>query len=532
MKWAAVGVVTGVLIAGAGAWGLSNGSDLHRQAERLPALLSAHVQLSLLALFIAVAFSVPVGALISRVERVRTVVIGLAGVIQTIPSLALLAIMVPLLSGVGLPGIGFLPALVGLSLYCVLPILMATVTGISEVDPAMIEAADGVGMTSGQRLLRVELPLSLPVIVSGVRTATVWCVGMATLSTPVGAASLGDYIFGGLQTRNYVAVLVGCVAAGVLAQALDRTVAAFERGIRQRSRARVVAAATVLGLIALGSLVYPALRANGSGQTVVAIGSKPFTEQYILAEIAGQQLDGVADVVIEQRPSLGSTVAFDALCTGDLDLYVEYSGTFWATILHRTDIPERGAMLDEIARVLRDEYGVHLVARLGFENTYTLAMSRERASTLQIRSFTDLARVSSGWSIGGDYEFFQRQEWASVRDAYRMSFQSERSMDPALMYEAIRAESVDVIGAYSTDGRLDAYDLVPLVDDRKVIPPYDAFLLASDDFVRANPELVSVLERLEGALDATTMRRLNREVDRDGKSPSEVARAFLQGLSG
>ena len=530
--WILGGVATGMVVGAVTAFLFdpdSGGADLPRQLERLPELLTAHVRLTLLALVLAVVLSVPLGAVVSRVVRWRSITVGLAGVVQTIPSLALLAIMVPVLSGLGLPGIGFLPALVGLTLYCVLPILMATVTGIGEVDPAMTEAADGVGMTSRQRLMRVELPLALPVIISGVRTATVWCVGMATLSTPVGAPSLGDYIFGGLQTRNYVAVMVGCVAAGLLAQVLDRTVAAFERGVRERNRWRLGAAALVLTLVAIPSLVVGTAHGDGRDRAVVSIGSKPFTEQYILAEITGQRLLQDFELRIAQRPSLGSTVAFDALSAGDLDLYVEYSGTIWATILHRADIPEREAMLAEIEQVLEREYRVHIVARLGFENAYTLAMPETRARRLGIQTFSDLADVSSEWGIGGDYEFFQRDEWSAIRSTYRMSFAGRRSMDPALMYEAIRTGSVDVIGAYSTDGRLDAYELRALVDDRGAVPPYDALLLASEDFHTARPDLVASLKSLDGALDAAAMRRLNRGVDRDGRLPSDVARDFLAG---
>ena len=168
------------------------------QLALLPGYLTAHLQLTLVALLVATVFSVPAGVAITRRPRLAQPLLALASVIQTIPGLALLAIMVPLLAALALPSIGFLPAVAGLTLYGILPILRNTATGLGMIDTALIEAARGVGMTSRQQLWLVELPVALPVIIAGIRTATVWTVGMATLATPVGATSLGNYIFSGL----------------------------------------------------------------------------------------------------------------------------------------------------------------------------------------------------------------------------------------------------------------------------------------------------------------------------------------------
>ena len=205
---------------------------MSEQLALLPEYLTAHLQLTLLALLCSTAVSLPAGVAVTRVAWLERPVLGAAAVIQTVPSLALLAVMVPLLAGLGVQSIGFLPAFIGLTLYGVLPILRNTVTGIAGVDPALTEAARAVGMTPWQQLRRVELPLAMPVIVAGLRTATVWTVGVATLSTPVGATSLGNYIFSGLQTRNYTSVLVGCAAAAVLALVLDGLVRGLSAGGR------------------------------------------------------------------------------------------------------------------------------------------------------------------------------------------------------------------------------------------------------------------------------------------------------------
>ncbi len=494
----------------------------------LPHLLSAHILLVLLSLFTGIAVSLPLGIFASRRPGWERAILAVAGIVQTIPGLALLAVMVPLLAACQLPSIGFLPAWIGLTLYSVLPVLRNTVTGITGLDPAVIEAARGIGMTPGQRLRIVELPLAMPVIVAGVRTAVVWLVGMATLSTPIGAPSLGNYIFSGLQTRHYPSVLVGCMAAATLALVLDTTVRRVEQGLVHRRRAQVVAAAGVLLILFLGSAGIQ--RSIGAGNKhTIRVGCKTFTEQYVLAEVFKRVVEENTTSPVSVISSLGSTVAFDALKAGELDLYVEYSGTVWATILKRSEVPEdRDQVLQRVAESLASDHQITVLCSLGFENTYALAMKEKVAARQEVLSILDLSRVSADWTIGGDYEFFRRPEWSSLRRVYDLSFAQELSMDPSLMYQAIDQKEVDVIAAYSTDGRIAAYDLRVLKDNRGAIPPYDAILLASEPFVRKHPDLVRMLKTWEGRIDASTMRELNRAVDADSRSPSEVAQEYLR----
>ena len=192
----------------------------------------------------------------------------------------------------GIPSIGFLPAVIALSLYSLLPMLRNTVTGLVGVDPSLVEAARGVGMSPREVLWQVELPLAMPTIVAGLRTATVWVVGMATLATPVGGTSLGNPIFAGLQTRNLSAVLVGSVAAAALALGLDAVVRLAETGFERRSRMRIGSALALLALTALlalgqGASVTERRGAGDAAAPSVRIGAKSFTEQYVLARILG-----------------------------------------------------------------------------------------------------------------------------------------------------------------------------------------------------------------------------------------------------
>jgi osmoprotectant transport system permease protein len=512
------------------------------QLARLPDLLGAHIVLTVTALAAGLVVAMPAAFLALRHRRLQAPLLGLAGVIQTVPSLALLALMVAAFGLFGRPA-----ALIALAAYSLLPILRNTITGIEGVDRAVVEAAAGMGMTPRQILFRVELPLAAPVIIAGIRTATVWVVGMATLATPVGADSLGSYIFSGLQTRNATAVLFGVVAAAALAVTLDLLVRLAEIAAARRSRPLGLAAGLGLaGVLALGLGLGP-VAGSGFGTTIGAtvgataggtsgptgepaarprlvVGAKNFTEQFILARLIAQRLEAAGfDVALKEN--LGSSVVFDALSGDDVDVYVDYSGTLWANEMKRTDVPAPAQVLDELGRWLAAERRVTSLGALGFENTYALAMREDMAARLGVTSIADLAAHAPGLALGSDYEFLSRPEWVRLRDTYQLAFAARRSFDPTLMYPAVAQGDVDVITAFSTDGRIPAFDLRVLTDPRRAFPPYDAVLLLGPEAGR-DRRVIDALAPLVGAIDAATMRRANEIVDVD-RGSLEAAVAFL-----
>ena len=498
----------------------------------LPSYLTAHLQLTLLALLLSTGISVPLGIAATRITWLEQPSLALAGIIQTVPSLALLAAMVPVLAALDLQSIGFLPAIVGLTLYGVLPVLRNTVTGIAGVDPALTEAARGVGMTSRQQLLLVELPLAMPVIVAGIRTATVWVVGIATLSTPVGATSLGNYIFSGLQTRNYAAILVGCVAAAGLALLLDGLVRAVEVGLARRRRGRLAAALGAVALLYAYAGITLAAPLLGDRERPIVVGAKSFTEQYILSAAIAGWVEHETSRPTSLVQSLGSLVAFDALDTGEIDIYVDYTGTLWANEMGRAEMRAgRAEMLEQVREFLEAGRGMTLAATLGFENSYALAVRAAEADRLGLRNISDLVDHAPRLGIGADVEFFARPEWSAVRDTYGLAFREQRAMDASLMYQAAATEEVDVIAAYTTDGRITAYDLLVIEDDRGAIPPYDAIVLAGSRLAREAPDVLRALARLDGAIDAERMRGMNLRVDERGEAPGTVAAAFVETLA-
>ena len=362
----------------------------------------------------------------------------------------------------GFSALGFLPSLLALTLYSMLPIIRNGVAGIVNLDPAVIEAAHGVGMTDRQRLLRVELPLAAPMLMAGIRTAAVWVIGAATLSTPVGQTSLGNYIFSGLQVENWVSVLFGCVAAAALALVTDQLLALIETGVAQRSSWRVWRrrVALLAGIVAAAA---PLGRRRGT----YVIGAKNFSEQYILAALMEDRIARRRRIA---RRSVGPRLR-DRLSRARERRHRRLRR------LLRHDLGERhgshatrrrgASLLEEMAQWLQSEHGVVMLGALGFENAYALAMRRDRAAALGVRTIADLAPLAPQLAMGGDFEFFVRPEWPALRDGYGLAFASQRQFQPTFMYQALTSGEVDVISAFSSDGRIAANDLVVLEDPRR-----------------------------------------------------------------
>jgi osmoprotectant transport system permease protein len=523
-------------------------SELGALVRGVPPLLASHLELALIALAAGIAISLPLAIVVAHRPRLSAPVLVVAGVIQTVPGLALLALMVPLIAktgglGVGVSAFGFSPAVIALTLYAILPIVRNAITGLRGVDGAVVEAARAMGMTPGQILRQVELPLAAPVIAAGIRTATVWTVGAATLATPVGQPCLGNYIFAGLQTRNWSMLLTGVVAAALLAIALDALLGMTERALASRDRRRVlVPAGALVILVPVVLFALPALASPRGGHeptynavaskgvrppvTDIRIGGKTYTEQYILVEALRQRLERVG-IHVEVVQSLGSTVVFDALDKGDIDAYVDYSGTVWTNLMRRAAGPPRWQILAEVEGWLAREHHVRSMGSLGFENAYVLATRRDTAERLKLRTLADLTARAPALAIGGDYEFFSRAEWASVRAAYDLNFARTASFDPTLLYDAVVAGRVDVVSVYSSDGRIAAHDLVVLEDPAGALPPYDAMILLGSR-IASSPRVQCALAPLRGALSVDLVRRASLMVDRtENKSTPQAAATWL-----
>jgi osmoprotectant transport system permease protein len=501
--------------------------NLREQLLLLPDYFQGHLILTLAALCMGIMISIPLGVWAAQSPAVKRPLLTTVSIIQTFPSVAILAMVVALLGG----QIGFVPAIIALVLYSMLPIVRNTVTGLETVSADVVEAARGIGMSSNQILTRVRLPLALPVIIAGIRTAAVWTVGLATLSTLVGATSFGNYIFTGLQTRNLVSVTVGSLAAASMAVALDAIIGGIQWLSEHRNqdvdsgRFKQVKLAVGAGLIAGISLSVYSLLPEPKPDFIV--GGKGFTEQYIIAGLISAELEE-AGFRVDQRLGLGSEVVYQATANNTVDVYLEYTGTVWANRMNQTGNPGRQAVREAVEKYVEENDGIHSMGALGFQNLYALAMRKDRAAELGIQSIEDLTPVAESLIAAGDLEFFGRPEWITLRDTYAIDFAEKLTFDTALMYTAVNERQVDLITAYTSDGRVAAYDLLILDDPRNALLPYDGMLVVSPDAAR-DPVFVDTLSGLIDKISDDAMREANKIVDVDGGTIGEAV-DYLQEL--
>jgi osmoprotectant transport system permease protein len=496
-------------------------------AAELTTLLAQHVALVLASTIVATIVGVPLGVLAAHRPRIGAPLTGLASIVQTVPSLALFGFLLPLpLVG----GIGARTAVTALILYALLPVIRTTSAGLRSIDPAILEAADAMGMTPRQRLLGVEMPLALPSIVAGIRVAAVVGVGTVTIAAAIGAGGLGEFIYRGLSMVDATVILAGAIPAATLALVVDGLLLVIERTLaaRRRRRSNRAALAAIAAVVVLAAAAALAARPTAR----VVVGSKNFSEQVILGEIVAQAIERYAGLDVDRRLNLGGTFICDrALRSGDIDVYVEYSGTALTAVFHQPVTRDPASALESIQR-LYAQGGVAMRHPLGFDNTFAILVRGRDARARGLTTLSGLAEYAPEWRAGFGYEFVEREDgFRGLATAYGLRFKEPpRVMDLTLIYRALADERVDVIAGDATAGLIEALDLVALTDDRHYFPPYEAVPLVHAATLLRYPALGRALDRLAGRIDAAAMRRMNFAVDGRRRDPADVAREFLDAL--
>src|SRR5512132_3940987 len=502
--------------------------------------LREHLWLVFISTLIAVLIGIPTGILLTRKKSLRGPVLGVANVMQTIPSLALFGFLIPL-PFIG--GIGARTAIVALVLYSLLPIIRNTVTGILGVDANVREAAVAMGMTNRQILWQVELPLAMPVIITGVRVALVIAIGVATIAAAVGAGGLGVYIFRGLRQYDNHLLLAGAVPAALMALIADFGLGLLERyfSVARKVKARkssrrnmFLVAATAAIFAALVTGIYLGSRASHSpgsqaqGERVV-VGSKDFTESAILAEIVAQMLEA-RGVAVERNFELGGNLPHDALLAERIDLYPEYTGTSYTAILKHAPITDPRTVYEQVKQEYAEKFNVVVSEPLGFDNTFAILVRGADARRLQLRTISDAAPHARNWRAGFGQDFMSRADgYPGFSKAYGLKFAEQpREMDLSLTYIARASNQGDLIAGNSTEGRIAAMDLVQLEDDRRYFPPYEAVYLERKDSLARVAPLNEVLARLAHAISTEEMRQLNYEVDANKRGQADVVREWIK----
>jgi osmoprotectant transport system permease protein len=493
-----------------------------------------HLFLVVIATGAATLVGVPVGIMLTRKPVLSKPVLAFANILQTIPSLALFGFLIPIL---GSYGIGRVPAIIALFLYSLLPIIRNTFTGINGVDAAVREAARGMGMTDWQMLTQVELPLALNVIIAGLRVATVISVGTATIAAAIGAGGLGMYIFRGLRMNDNTLVLAGAVPAALMALAADFLLGWFEKrlavgrsggsGKAQKSLIKwTVFATSAIALLVAASLFF---NSGAIAKRKVVVASKDFTEQVILSEIVAQLLESRAGVEVERKFELAGDLAHRGMLAGEIDGYVEYTGTAFTAILKHQPLTDPREVYKQTKQEYADKFNIEWLPPLGFQNTFAVLVRGEEARRLNLKTISEASRYAPEWRAGFGQDFMSRQDgYPGFARVYGLKFSAPpREMDLSLTYRALASRQVDLIAGNSTDGLIDKLDLFQLEDDKRYFPPYEAAAVFRKETLQRYPQIVEAMKLLEGKLSDAEMRRLNYAVDAEHRSPKEVAREFL-----
>ncbi len=510
-------------------------------SSQLLNLLIEHIQLTATAVGIAILIGVPLGILISYVRVLSKPIIGVANVVQAIPSMALLGLAIPLL------GIGVLPSVFMVTLYSLLPIIKNTYTGIANIDPELVEAAKGIGLTRWQVLYKVKIPMALPVIMAGVRISAVTAVGLMTMAAFIGAGGLGYMVFSGIRTSNNLQILAGAIPACILALLVDWIMGLVEKLVtpislqpgylkskssvkKNRTRQKIVLAIVAVLLVALlGNAAFNSIAGNKKEKRIT-IGGMDFTEQFTLAYMYKDYIEAHTDIKVDTETNLGgSQVVRAALKKKEIDMFIDYTGTIYVEVLHNTPIPD----MDKVYQVCKDEMYKQnkfiLLNQAGFNNTYTLATTKEKSKELGLTKLSDLKRLSDNLVSGTTLQFLNREDCMyGLTKKYGIKFKDSKGLDGSLRYTALENDEVDVIDAFATDGLLKKFDLVVLEDDLNFFAPYYGVPVLTEEILEKYPELEDVCNELSSKLDSETMAELNYLVDEKGEEPEDVAREFLE----
>ncbi|WP_339120102.1 glycine betaine ABC transporter substrate-binding protein [Fusobacterium nucleatum] len=483
-----------------------------------------HILISLLAISIASVLGIILGIIISEYRKFSGLILGAVNILYTIPSIALLGFFITI------TGVGNTTALIALIIYALLPIIRSTYTGIITINPLIIEASEGMGSTKLQQLFKVKLPLALPVLMSGIRNMVTMTIALAGIASFVGAGGLGVAIYRGITTNNSAMTFLGSLLIAILALVFDFILGLIEKRLTNHKRAKykINPKLIILGLFIVIFGIYFSL--NSKKNKTINIATKPMTEGYILGQMLTELIEQDTDLKVNITNGVGGGTSniHPAIVKGEFDLYPEYTGTSWEAVLKKEGSYDE-SKFDELQKEYKEKYNLEYVNLYGFNNTYGLAVNKDIAKKYNLKTYSDLAKVSNNLIFGAEYDFFEREDgYKELQKVYNMNFKKQIDMDIGLKYQAMKDKKIDVMVIFTTDGQLAISDVVVLEDDKKMYPSYRAGTVIRSEILSEYPELKPVLEKLNNILDDKTMADLNYQVESKGKKPEDVAREYLQ----
>ena len=504
--------------------------NLLDRSEYLLQLLSEHMIITTLALTITIIAGISLGILAFYNTRIKVILLPIINFLYTIPSIAMFGLLIPLV------GIGFNNAIIVLVLYGLLPMVRNTYTGFTEVDPVLVDVSKGMGASPYQTFRDVLFPLALPSILSAIRVTTVMLAALTGLAALIGAGGLGQAIFRGLNTMNTPLILFGSLSISAFAIVGDRFIGGFEgslqklwthnASVKQKRWAIINTGCFLMALIT--ALIYTNPFESNNDKIVVA--SKPTSEQFILGELISQVIENNTTLEVIRKFGIGGGTnnMHPAILNGEIDMYVEYTGTGWMTVLKQTLPEDKQVDIETITNTYKKQFDIQWMGLLGFNNTYALAITEKEALLYNINSCSDLARHSHHFTFGAEFDFFERSDgYKGLKDAYNLKFKDTHEMDINLRYIALEQGKVNCIDAFTTDAKIRELGLRILEDDKNYFPSYEAGLIVRQEIINIHPELVPLLQSLNNTLSNKDMIQLNYAVEIENKEIKDVVANYL-----
>ncbi|BCA95297.1 quaternary ammonium transporter [Legionella antarctica] len=502
--------------------------------EHLPQLqtkLVEHINISLTAMFFAIILGISLGILITRLPKLKNPVLGLTNIFQTIPSIALLGFLIPLV------GIGLTPTLIALIVYALLPITSNTYIGLKGIAPTYNQVANSLGFTRWQRLHLIELPLALPVIMGGVRISMAMTISITTIAAFIGAGGLGDFITQGLSLNDQNLILLGAIPTALLALTMDYSIVILTSLLSQRHRLILrfkktkvlIVSLVVVMLLTIVSYDFVVFFSKDKRDTHLVIGSKNFTEQYVLGYLMADLIEAKTHLHVDKKFNLGTTAILqNALLSGQVDLYPEYTGTAYLVVLKQKKIKNPQKTYQFVQDAYLNQFQLVWLSPFGFYNAESLAVKEQFAEQNNLINLSDLVQMGSQITLAAPAEFLSRPDGLpGLTHVYGFKFKKIVQMQPDLVYHAIQNDKVQAIGAFTTDGRITEFNLRLLTDNKHFYPPYYAAPVIRNSVLKKYPQIAVVLKPLLGTIDNETMQHLNYLVDVKKISPQKVAHDFL-----
>lgn len=488
-------------------------------------LLLEHLEISLVSILIAILFGGLVGILISEFQKTAKPTLGVINFLYTIPSISMLGFLIPF------SGVGNATAIIALTVYALLPMVRNTHTGITNVEPSILEAAKGMGSTKTQILFKIKLPLAMPVIMSGIRNMVTMTIALAGIASFIGAGGLGIAIYRGITTNNAAMTMVGSLLIALLALVMDFVLGFIEKRMTKHSAKakktnKIMAIIAALLCLSIAGSVF----INTQQKDTIHIATKPMTEQYVLGEMLDILIEQDTDLNVELTQGVGGGTSNiqPAMESGEFDLYPEYTGTGWNMVLKHDGLYTED-LFGELENEYSEQFNMNWVGMYGFNNTYGLVVRREIAEKYNLKTYSDLKSVAGNLTFGAEYDFFEREDgYDALCETYGLNFGKTMDLDIGLKYQAINQKKIDVMVIFTTDGQLAASDVIVLEDDKNFYPSYICWNVIRAEVLEKYPELEAVFEKLNRLITDSDMAQMNYSVETENKEPRDVAEDFLR----